>query len=333
MTDIHPKDTGVGGLGYDPQFAADVAAGLGAENKRLHSRYFYDADGDRLFQAIMASPEYYLTDCEYEIFSRQGDRIAQSLAAAGALELDELGSGDGHKTRLLLDALHRIEAEFTYRPIDISANSLRLLSRRLKKTRPWLRMKPIHADYMELLNSRELAPSPPGGPHRVTMFLGSNLGNFTQAEALRFLRMVRASMCRKDAFLIGLDLQKDPAVIRAAYDDAAGHTRAFNLNLLSRINRELGGNFVLSNFRHVPEYDAASGAARSFLVSLKPQDVHIAAVGRDFHFREGERIFTEISQKYSREQIAGLAADAGFRVGHEYYDSRHYFTDQVWYPV
>lgn len=333
MTDMRSEDTGVGGLGYDPAFAADVAAGLGAENKRLHSRYFYDADGDRLFQAIMASPEYYLTDCEYEIFERQGDVIARSLAVAGALEIDELGSGDGHKTRLLLDALHRNDAAFTYRPIDISANSLRMLSRRLRKTRPWLKMKPIHADYVQLLNSGELPPSAPTGPHRVILFLGSNLGNYTQAEALRFLRLVRGTLHNRDALMIGLDLQKDPAVIKAAYNDAAGNTRAFNLNLLSRINRELGGNFELSNFFHAPEYDAGSGAARSFLVSRKTHDVHIAALGRDFHFLEGERIFTEISQKYSRAQIAGLAAGAGFRVGREYYDSRHYFTDQIWYPV
>ncbi len=320
------------GPAFNPQFAADVARGLSAKNKRLHSRYFYDAEGDRLFQAIMASPEYYLTNCEYEIFDRQGEQIAQILATAGSFELDELGSGDGHKTRVLLDALHATGVEFTYRPIDISDNSLQLLATRLCKGRPWLKMNPIHADYLAALNAGQLPDPPPAGPRKVLMFLGSNLGNYTHTEAIGFLRLIRGTLRAEDALLIGLDLQKDPAVIRAAYDDAAGHTRAFNLNLLERINRELGGEFATPDFDHAPEYDPESGAARSFIVSRKRQKVHIAALERDFEFSAGEKIFTEVSQKYGRPQIAELAADAGFRIGHEFFDSQHYFTDQVWYP-
>lgn len=315
---------------YDPLFAADVVEGLSAGRKHLSSRFFYDAEGDHLFQAIMASPEYYLTDCEHEIFAQQGKQIAESIASAGPFELDELGSGDGLKTQLLLDALYSIGAEFTYRPVDISANSLDLLSERLSKGRPWLKINPIHGDYMHELAAAQLQDQHSACPRKVIMFLGSNLGNYVNAKALNFLKLIRGTMRPGDALLIGLDLQKDPAVIKAAYNDAAGHTRDFNLNLLRRINRELGGDFNLSAFEHTPEYDEATGAARSFLTSKVSQSVQIDALGQSFHFAEGEKIFMEISQKYSRQQIASLAEGAGFRIGSEYFDSRHYFTDQIW---
>jgi len=315
---------------FDPCFAEDVLRGLGSENKYLSSRYFYDARGDGLFQAIMASPEYYLTDCEHEIFAEQGKQIAEALAKAGPFELDELGSGDGLKTRLLLDALHTTGVDFTYRPVDISANSLELLSTRLSKGRPWLKINAIHGDYMQALTAAQLPDPPPPGPRKVIMFLGSNLGNYQEAKALGFLKLIRGTMRPGDALLIGLDLQKEPAVIRAAYNDGGGHTRAFNLNLLSRINRQLDGNFDLSRFEHVPEYDEATGAAKSYLKSTRSQSVYIAALEQEFQFGEGESIFMEISQKYSRAQIARLAQGSGFQIQHEFYDSKHYFTDQIW---
>jgi dimethylhistidine N-methyltransferase len=315
---------------HDLLFADDVLQGLGAERKHLSSRFFYDVEGDRLFQAIMASPEYYLTDCEHEIFAQQGRQIAQSLAADGPFELSELGSGDGLKTQLLLDALYDINADFTYRPIDISANSLDLLSARLSNGRSWLKIDAIHGDYMQELNARQIQDSSSTGPRKVIMFLGSNLGNYPLDKAVDFLRLIRGTMRVGDALLIGLDLQKDQAVIRAAYNDAGGRTRDFNLNLLRRINRDLGGDFDLAGFEHAPEYNEQTGAARSFLKSVKSQTVHIAALNREFHFAVGEKIFMEISQKYSRQQIDGLAGDAGFHIGGQYFDSRHYFTDQIW---
>ena len=314
----------------NPQFAADVDCGLSAENKFLLSRYFYDARGDHLFQQIMASPEYYLTDCEHEIFEQQGAQIASAISAEGFFELEELGSGDGLKTRLLLDALHAIGADFIYRPVDISANSLDLISNRLCEGRPWLKIDPIHGDYMQVLSSAQLNNPDSIGPRKVIMFLGSNLGNYRQSQALEFLQLIKGTMRQNDALLIGLDLQKDPAIIRAAYNDAGGHTRDFNLNLLTRINRELGSNFELDGFEHIPEYDEASGAAQSFLRSMAAQTVYISALDKEFHFAAGEKIFMEISQKYSREQIAALSRNAGFQPEHEYFDSRRYFTDQIW---
>ncbi len=312
----------------DREFAQAVREGLGATPKRLSSRYFYDATGDRLFQAIMASPEYYLTDCEREILREQGLDIARSAAAGGAFELVELGAGDGSKMCHLIDALHAIDAQFVFKPLDISANVLELLEKRLRPGRPWLVMEPIAGNYMHWL-AQERRP----GIRRVFAFMGSNLGNFTRDAAVEFLTAIRESMTPADLLLIGLDMKKDPAVIRAAYDDKGGVTARFNLNLLERINRELGGNFDLSAFTHRPEYDPETGAARSFLRSDLEQRVNIGALNESFVFARGELINMEISQKYDQQQINDLAQMSGFEVREIFTDERDYFTDQLWRPA
>jgi dimethylhistidine N-methyltransferase len=313
---------------FDLTFARHVLEGLSRPEKSIPSRYFYDARGDRLFQSIMTSPKYYLTDCELEIFETRGDELARALMTDRSCELIELGSGDGLKTSLLLDAVHEHHQDWVYRPVDISDHSLELLEQRLVPGRPWLDFQAIHANYMDLLREFE-----PGGIRRVFMFLGSNLGNYTSRKAITFLRLIRASMAPGDAFLVGLDLKKDPDVIRAAYNDAAGYTRDFNLNLLVRINRELGGDFKLDSFEHVPAYDLISGTARSGLRSRMEQNVRVAALDRVFHFYEGETIQTEISQKYDDALIGELASASGFVVDKAFVDSRNYFTDQIWVCV
>ena len=310
---------------FDQTFARHVLEGLSRSEKSIPSRYFYDARGDRLFQSIMTSPEYYLTDCELEIFETRGDELARALMTDRSCELIELGSGDGLKTSLLLDAVHEHHQDWVYRPVDISDHSLELLEQRLVPARPWLDFQAIHANYMDLLREFE-----PGGIRRVFMFLGSNLGNFTSRQAITFLRLIRAAMAPGDAFLVGLDLKKDPDVIRAAYNDAAGYTRDFNLNLLARINRELGGDFKLDSFEHVPDYDLISGTARSGLRSRIEQNVRVAVLDRVFHFYKGETIQTEISQKYDDTLIGELASASGFVVEKAFVDSRNYFTDQIW---
>lgn len=310
---------------FDRTFASHVLEGLSGQVKSLPSRYFYDARGDRLFQAIMASPEYYLTDCELEIFKTQGDEIARSLMTDKPCELIELGSGDGLKTSLLLDALHGHHQDWVYRPVDISDNSLELLEQRLVPDRPWLDFQAIHSNYMDLLRKFK-----PGGMRRVFMFLGSNLGNFKDTQAIALLRLIRGAMAPGDAFLVGLDLKKDPQVVRAAYNDAGGHTRDFNLNLLARINRELGGNFDLDAFEHMPVYDPASGTAQSNLRSKVRQTVRVAVLDRDFQFQKDEDIHMEVSQKYDEQLIGELTAASGFVVEQSFVDSRNYFTDQVW---
>ena len=312
----------------DPQFAEAVRAGLAASPKRLSSRYFYDQRGDEIFQRIMASPEYYLTGCELEILRDQGPAIAREISGGAPVELIELGSGDGLKIAWLLDAMNDVCPGFRYLPVDISGNSLDLLTEHLAPGRPWLKLQPVNANYLDWLDGLEASEFP-----RVFAFLGSNLGNFGRAGSIEFLRHVRQAMTIRDRLLIGLDLKKDPEVIRRAYDDSAGHTRDFNLNLLERINRELGGEFDVGAFEHRPEYDPLTGAARSYLVSTRSQEVFIAALESNFRFREGERIFMEVSQKYDRPLIDRLARDAGFDVAAAFHDARGWFTDQVWRPV
>lgn len=313
---------------FDPEFADSVREGLASRPRRLSSRYFYDAAGDRLFQAIMASDGYYLTDCEREILREQGGDIADRVIPGGPFELVELGAGDGSKICHLIDALHERSADFVYKPLDISAHVLGLLADRLRPPRPWLRMEPIAGNYMHWLAE----PRRPG-VRRVFAFMGSNLGNFDPEAAVDFLSEIRSSMNPGDFLLIGLDLKKDPALIRAAYDDEGGITARFNLNLLERINRELGGNFEVDQWRHHPTYDPDSGAARSALRSLVDQSVSVAALGETFDFDAGELVRTEISQKYDDALIQHLAGASGFRVAAAFTDRRGWFTDQLWEPV
>jgi dimethylhistidine N-methyltransferase len=313
---------------FDTEFAEAVAEGLGSQPRRLSSRYFYDAAGDRLFQQIMASEDYYLTDCEREVLREQGGAIAAQIMRGGPFELVELGAGDGSKICHLIDALHAAGADFTFKPLDISEHVLGLLEDRLRPDRPWLRMEPVAGNYMHWLAQ----PRRPG-VRRVFAFMGSNLGNFEVEPAIGFLSRIRASMSDGDFLLIGLDLKKDPDVIRAAYDDEAGITARFNLNLLARINRELGGDFDLDAWSHHPTYDPDSGAARSALRSETDQSVSIRALDETYDFSAGELVRTEISQKYDAPLIERLAGAAGFEVAAGFTDRRGWFTDQLWRPA
>lgn len=312
----------------DPEFAEMVRCGLNGSPRSLSSRYFYDVAGDRLFREIMASDGYYLTDCEREILRGQGQAIAERIGSGGPFELVELGAGDGSKICHLIDALHDRSAEFLYKPLDISEHVLGLLADRLRPTRPWLRMEPIAGNYMHWLAQPRSSEQ-----RRVFAFMGSNLGNFEGEGAVLFLSRIRAAMNPGDLLLVGLDLKKDPALIRAAYDDVGGITARFNLNLLKRINRELGGDFDLERWRHSPSYDPESGAARSALKSTVDQTVRIEALGESFNFSAGELVHTEISQKYDDALIATLAEASGFRVTDTFVDPQGWFSVLVWAPV
>ena len=307
------------------EFALAVSRGLSAEEKYLSSRYFYDEHGDELFRAIMATPEYYLTNAEFEILSEQSEEIAGQFQPGA--DIVELGAGDGSKSRLLL-AEHLRRKPFCYRPVDISANSLAGLQQRMKGWLPELEVLPITGEYLDALSH-----IPNTGEPRVFMFMGSNIGNFTPGQAVGFLAQIRGHMAPEDHLLIGFDLKKDPATILAAYDDAAGYTRAFNLNLLERVNRELGGDFDVQQFEHLPTYDPQTGACKSFLVSKRQQSVCIEQLNSRFEFSAGERIFMEISQKYSRPELLDLARESGFDLVAGFTDSRDYFIDQVWQPL
>lgn len=311
------------------QFAEDVLKGLSSTPKALSSKYFYDDEGSRLFQEIMKLPEYYLTGCENEIFSKQTDAIFRSfLNGGGSFDLVELGAGDGTKTAVLVRHFLQQNADITYSPIDISREALDALEAKFSTEFPELRMDALHGDYLKILRSLK----GDGRRRKVMLFLGSNIGNFTRSSAVEFFRRLREVMNADDLLFIGFDLQKDPHVIANAYDDTAGITAAFNLNLLKRINRELGGDFDLEKFTHYANYRPIEGSARSFLISREKQSVHISALGRTFEFDQWEAVFMEISQKYSLKMIDELAAESGFTVKENFFDDRRYYCDSLWKP-
>lgn len=311
-------------------FAEDVGRGLSSTPKFLSSKYFYDDEGSRLFQEIMKLPEYYLTQAEYEIFSTQTDEIFSVFAADDTpFDLIELGAGDGTKTSVLVDYFLKQKAEFIYVPIDISSEALEVLTGKFAARFPNLSIQTEQGDYFRTLETFRTKSK----KRKVILFLGSNIGNFSQAQAQDFFRQLRAVMNENDLLFIGFDLQKNPRTILRAYDDAEGVTAAFNLNLLTRINRELGADFNTENFLHYASYHPIEGAARSFLISKKNQTVFVDSLSKSFEFAAWEPIFMEISQKYTPTMIEDLARSSDFRVEKNLFDRKKFYTNSVWKPV
>jgi L-histidine N-alpha-methyltransferase len=311
----------------DHQFAEDVRTGLSSEPKYLQSKYFYNEAGDKLFQRIMELEEYYLTNSEYDIFDHQkSDLLKYFSTDGGRFELIEFGAGDGLKTKILIEFFLTREVDFSYVPVDISASVLNGLTSALGESYPTLHIHPVCDDYFHALEELNRADF----GKKVILFLGSNIGNFRENQAIPFLRHLAAEMNSCDHLLIGFDLKKDPEVILQAYNDRQGITRDFNLNLLARINAELNADFDLSKFRHFPTYNPQTGEAISYLVSLEYQKVNIKALKQIFYFDPWEPIFMEVSQKYSLADIERLAVNSGFRVAQNFFDSRNFFTDSLW---
>lgn len=307
------------------QFLRDVVDGLSASPKRLNSKYFYDEKGDKLFQQIMNCPEYYPTNCELEIFRESTHDLAITLKNGfNTFDLVELGAGDATKSSHLLQELMRLGVDFTYMPIDISSGIISYLEASLPEKISGLKVQGLHGEYFEMLEKANQLSA----RKKVVLMLGGNIGNEKTEKALTFCRKIRSSLQEGDLVLVGFDLKKNPAVILAAYNDAAGYTRDFNLNLLQRINTELGGNFNLPAFEHFPNYDPVTGACKSYLISKKNQVVSIA--GHHFQFSAHERIDMEISQKYSIEETELMASKTGFRTVKHFYDHRKWFVDTVW---
>jgi L-histidine N-alpha-methyltransferase len=308
-------------------FAQDVLLGLNSTPKTLPSKYFYDAKGDKLFQQIMALPEYYLTRKEYEVLEGQHEQIlAEILALGKPFNLVELGAGDGMKTKILLRYLIEKKVEFTYYPVDFSGSVLEELKESLTAELPELVVNPIQDTYRNSLKKQVWGESRPN----LILFLGANLGNFGADEAKNIIDHLRVGTKRGNLVLLGFDLKKNPQTILNAYHDAKGITRKFNMNLLDRINRELDADFDRDSFVHWPTYDPVSGECRSYLVSQKSQVVTIGALNQSFEFEAFESIFTEISKKYSLSEISHLASLGGFEVKENFMDSEGYFADVLW---
>jgi L-histidine N-alpha-methyltransferase len=315
-------------LPFQRQFRQEILEGLNRYPKQLPSKYFYDAAGDRLFQEIMQLPEYYLTHCETEILAAHSAVLAMLITSGSTpFNLIELGPGDCTKTIHLLRALTGHAVDFTFCPIDISEDVISDLGQRLPKELPGLQITGYRGEYLTMLDAAA------SGTRRrnCVLFLGGNIGNMLFTEALEFGRQLRNRLQTGDMVIIGFDLKKSPAIIRTAYDDPAGVTRAFNLNLLTRINRELDGNFDVSTFDHYCSYDPANGACKSYLISVVAQQVNIS--GEVISFEKDEYIWAEISQKYSIEQINQMAIACGFKTRANFFDSRQWFTDTVWTAV
>ncbi|MGB0806396.1 MAG: L-histidine N(alpha)-methyltransferase [Salibacteraceae bacterium] len=309
------------------QFAKDTIEGLKKPQKTMMSKYFYDAKGDAIFQEIMAMPEYYLTRSEMEIFETQKDEIFRQVCPKGLpFNLIELGAGDGSKTKVLLKHFIKMGIDFTYYPVDISQHILEELIAMLKVEVPGLDVRPLNMDYFEALQYMEQFT----GRKNVTMFLGSNIGNFQEERLNGFLAKLQSHFKPNDKLLLGVDLKKDPDIILEAYNDAAGITASFNMNLLFRMNTELGANFKLDKFKHYAMYEPVTGEARSYVVSLENQSVKFKDLEFEADFETGECIHTEISRKYSINKLQELSEKNGFVTSKNFYDSKNYYVNTMW---
>lgn len=282
-------------------FAADVIAGLSTDLKRLPPKYFYDSEGSRLFECITTLPEYYPTRTEIAILQAHAGDIAALIPAGAALI--EFGAGSCRKTRIVFDAAPQLAA---FVPVDISGEFLRQQSANLRKLYPQLPIHPVVAD----IGTPFALPRAVAGAPRVGFFPGSTIGNFEPPEACAFLRQAAAILGSGAIFVVGVDLIKDAVILNAAYNDAAGVTARFNLNLLAHINRALGADFDLDCFAHRAFYNRARNRIEMHLASLKRQKVKLC--GATIAFRAGETIHTENSYKYSVESFGALARGAGW---------------------
>lgn len=296
--------------------AHDVLVGLQRAPRSLPPKYFYDEVGSRLFDQICDTPEYYPTRTEQALLARFADGIVQKTTPRCIVEL---GSGSSRKISTVLAAIERTAGPCRYIPFDVSRSMLESSSRDLLKRFPWLEIHGIVGDY-----DRDFDALPLSGP-TLFVFLGGTIGNFTPGQASLFLNKLRGHMRAGDHLLLGTDLVKDPAVLNAAYNDAAGVTAAFNKNVLSVINRRLDASFDLAAFRHVAFFDPQAARIEMHLESKKAQSVRVGALALDLEFGTGERILTEISAKFTRASVADMLRSAGLELDAWFEASNGYF--------
>ena len=305
-------------------FKKEIFEGLTAFPKYLSSKYFYDKKGDKLFQDIMAMPGYYLTDCEFEIISENTFEIGELFRdRENGLDLIELGAGDGKKTKLLLKYMAENNFNFIYKPIDISENAVEMLSTNLAAEMPTLKVDAEVGEYFAVLERLKGFDK----RKKVIMVLGSNIGNLPHPKAVEFLSKLKDAMLGDDLLFMGFDQKKDPQTILNAYNDETGITAAFNKNILTRINRELGGNFEVEKFRHWEVYDPETGTAKSFLVATEAMEVAIEQLELTINFDEWETIHTEISQKYDDKTVSWLAEKSGLKIETSFSDEKGYYKN------
>jgi dimethylhistidine N-methyltransferase len=300
------------------QDLAEILAGLNATPKRISPKYFYDERGSQLFDEITRLPEYYLTGTEIAIMQANVEEIATLIGPEASLI--EFGSGSSRKTRILLEHLHDLAA---YVPVDISEEHLLESASRLRAQFPEIEVLPVVADFTKPFD----LPSPKVMPRRnLVYFPGSTIGNLERPDALELLKVMHLEAGADGALLIGVDLQKDPGLIEDAYNDSAGITAEFNLNMLRRMNNDYGANFDLDGFEHQARYDAGKGRVVICLISRRDQSVTIG--GTKLSIAKGEGILTEYSHKYTLDGFAAMAREAGFEVAHVWTDEEQLFSVQ-----
>jgi dimethylhistidine N-methyltransferase len=302
--------------------AVEVFTGLTGEPKTLSPWLFYDEAGSRLFEEITELPEYYVTRTERKILAEHADEIVSAAAGGRDLSMIELGAGTATKTGLLLSATVRLQGSVTYYPIDVSQSALDEARSRLEAELPEVTVEPIVADYTEGMRQNSSVQS----GRRLVLYIGSSIGNFSPEDAVEVLRGVRAQLSPGDCLLLGTDMVKDAQTLHEAYDDAAGVTARFNMNVLTRINRELEGNFDLRLFRHQARWNAQQSRVEMHLESLLAQKIAIRALDLEVRFLAGETIHTENSYKFTDESVLELLTRAGFRLRQQWSDADKWFT-------
>jgi len=311
-------------------FEQEVYEGLTDFPKHLSSKYFYDKIGDKIFQDIMAMPEYYLTDAEFSIFEEYTAEITSFFAKRSEhFNLIELGAGDGKKTKVLLKHLNDNAINFTYQPIDISQNVLNELENAIKIEIPEVKVQTKQGTYFEALSELNSKNS----SRKVILFLGSNIGNLLHDQAITFLKNVQELMQKDDLFFVGFDQKKNPQTILDAYNDSTGITEAFNKNILTRINSQLGGDFNLDDFLHWEVYDPETGTAKSYLVSKVKQTIFVEKLALQATFEPWETIHTEVSQKYDDRVVKWLAEKAGLQIETEFTDAKKLYKNYVFSKI
>jgi dimethylhistidine N-methyltransferase len=310
---------------HQQTFAQDVANGLAATPKWLPPKYFYDERGSQLYEQICDLPEYYPYRAERDIFMAHA---AEIHAEIGRLPLVEFGSGSATKTRHLLAAYERAKQPFTYCPVDISATMLRETAEALLQSYRHISIHAMHADFAGRPDVVRALPL----ERKALAFFGSSLGNFTREESAEFLRRTGAIMGPEDVFLLGIDLKKSLDILVPAYDDAQGVTAAFNLNMLHRINRELGGQFDVQSFAHVALYNDAKGRIEMHLRSRQAQRIAIHGIDQVVSFDAGETIHTENSYKYTVDEVRALGHQASLALCRRWFDRQRYFLLALFRP-
>lgn len=315
------------------EFAYDVNEGLSCQKKNLKSKYFYDKLGSYLFEQICLQSEYYITRTEAEILREKSAAIARMCPSD--ISIVELGSGSSCKTRILFEHILKQQNFLYYFPIDVSHSILLESVQKISLDFSNLHAIGISSDYAdgidkatELITTQYHIPS-----RKLILFLGSSIGNFELTKAKSFLNMLKDRMQKEDLLMVGFDLKKDHAILNAAYNDKAKMTEKFNLNLLVRINRELGGEFDIRNFSHHAFYNHDQGRMEMHLVSKANHQVRIKVIDKSFQFTKGESIHTENSYKYSLEQIQNLAKSSGFELKMNFLDKREWFDLALLSPI